>query len=99
MAGEVYAVDWNIQGDGVGSIGNAESAMQAEVDQVNRDGLALMNKWESASAKDAFVRRKQIWDSAAQEIHTALGSFKKNLGEAAEIAQQGETLAKGVLDR
>lgn len=99
MSGDIYAVDWNIQGDGVGSIGNAESAMQNEIDQVNRDGLALMGKWESASAKDAFTRRKQVWDQAAQEIHTALGTFKKNLGEAAEIAQQGETLAKGVLDR
>ncbi|WP_153506281.1 WXG100 family type VII secretion target [Cumulibacter manganitolerans] len=99
MSGDIYAVDWNIQGDGVGSIGNAESAMQNEIDQVNRDGLALMGKWESASAKDAFTRRKQIWDQAAQEIHAALGTFKKNLGEAAEIAQQGETLAKGVLDR
>lgn len=99
MAGDIYAVDWNIQGDGVGSIGNAESAMQNEIDQVNRDGMALMDKWQSASAKDAFVRRKQIWDQAAKEIHMGLGAFKKNLGEAAEIAQQGETLAKGVLDR
>lgn len=95
----IYAVDWNIQGDGVGSIGNAESALNNEMQQVNSDGLALMDKWQSASAREAFVRRKEIWDKAAEEIRQGLAMFKKNLGEAAEIAQRGETLAKGVLDR
>lgn len=93
MTGNMYAVDWNVQGDGVGSIGNAQSALTHEMDQINTDGNTLSAQWESQKAKDAYVTRKKQWDDAAKAISDALTTFKMNLGNSAEIAQTGEDMA------
>ncbi|GAB3312956.1 hypothetical protein EK0264_11635 [Epidermidibacterium keratini] len=92
-----YAVDWNIQNDGVGSIGNAISALDSELSQINTDGNALKSTWESASARAAYDTRQKQWDDAGTQIKQALEKFKTNLGASAEIAQGAEKQNTNIL--
>lgn len=85
-----YAVDWNIQNDGVGSIANAITALDNELNQINSDGSTLKASWESASARAAYDSRQKQWDDAGLKIKEALEKFKTNLGSSAEIAQGAE---------
>lgn len=92
-----YAVDWNIQNDGVGSIGNAITALDNELGQINTDGNNLKASWESASARAAYDTRQKQWDDAGMKIKEALEKFKLNLGSSAEIAQGAEKQNTGIL--
>ena len=96
MQGEVYAVDWNIQGDGVGSIGNAETALDNELGQINTDGNNLRSNWDS-TARTAYDSRQKQWNDAGTAIKEALAKFKANLGASAEIAQGAENKNMGIM--
>jgi len=91
-----YRVNWALQGDASGSIGGAIASMDSELAEVNRQMNNLIATWDS-DAQQAYLARQQQWNSAADNIKSALMQFQQGMNNSQDISSGVERRNVGVV--
>lgn len=96
MSGGQYRVSWALQGDASASVNSAIATMDAELSAINSQVNALIGSWDS-EAQQAYLARQQQWNSASENIKTALQQFMAGLSNSADISSGTERTNVGVV--
>ena len=91
-----YRVSWAMQGDAASSIGTAISDMEVQLAEVNRQMNALIATGDS-DAQQAYLTRQQQWNSAAENIKSAVMQFQQGMTRSADISSSTEATNVGVV--
>jgi len=91
-----YAVSWALQQEAAGDVATAIGGMDAQLDTVNGQVSGLVATWDS-EAQQAYHARQLQWNTAADNIKSALATFQAALNSAADTSQSTERQNVGLV--
>lgn len=84
-----YNVSWTLQQNASSDVAKATSGLDASLSDVNGQVNKLMATWDS-DAQQAYGERQRQWNTASDNIKSALQQFQAALMSAAETSQGAE---------
>jgi len=97
MSGDgVYQTSWVMQAEAASSVSAAIGSMDAQLGDLNTQVSNLIGTWDS-DAREAYLARQQQWNSAGDNIKTALQQFVSGLNSSADTASSTESRNVGVV--
>ena len=96
MTADIYRVSPAMQAAGAASVTAAVASLDAELADINAEVSNLIATWDS-EAQQAYLARQQQWNSASDNIKSALQQFSTGLTNASDTAASAERTNVGVV--
>ena len=96
MTADIYRVSPAMQAAGAASVTAAVASLDAELADINAEVSNLIATWDS-EAQQAYLARQQQWNTASDNIKSALQQFSTGLTNASDTAASAERTNVGVV--